>query len=196
MKRVCVFCGSSPGARSEYVHTAERVGRALVTHGIHLVYGGGGVGLMGYLARAVLSDGGEVTGVIPSALLKKEVALTGLRDMRVVESMHERKALMADLADGFIAMPGGFGTLEEFIEVVTWTQLGIHGKPTGLLNVAGYFERLVEFLDHAVAEEFIRPEHRAMVLVHDEPEHLLDLMKTYQPPVADKAEWILGMQQR
>jgi uncharacterized protein (TIGR00730 family) len=192
MKRICVFCGSSAGARAEYLDAAAEVGRALVRREIGLVYGGGGVGLMGQLARAVLAAGGDVTGVIPAALQKKELALEELSDLRIVESMHDRKALMADLADGFLALPGGLGTIEEFFEILTWTQLGIHDKPSGLLNVAGYFEGLIEFLDYAVEEEFIRAEHRSLVLTHEDPDALLDLLDSFEPVGVDKAEWILS----
>lgn len=192
MKRVCVFCGSSSGSRVEYRKAAEAVGRALVSRRIDLVYGGGGVGLMGQMARAVLGAGGHVTGVIPAALQKRELALRELTDLRIVDSMHDRKALMSDLADGFLALPGGLGTIEEFFEILTWTQLGIHGKPSGLLNVAGYFDSLIEFLDYAVVEEFIRPEHRSLVLTSDDPDTLLDLLESFEPPAGDKAEWILS----
>ena len=157
-----------------------------------MVYGGAKVGLMGRLAEAVLERKGEIIGVIPRSLFEKEVAFTGLTDLRVVDSMHERKALMAELADGFIALPGGFGTVEEFFEVATWAQLGLHTKPCGLLNVHHYFDRLLEFMDHTVSERFVEPEHRAMILVDDEPERLLGQFETYQPPKVDKAKWALG----
>jgi len=188
VKRICVFCGSSPGANRMYVRLAEQVGAALVRRQIALVYGGGNVGLMGVLANAVLAAGGHVIGVIPQALVDLEVAHAGLPDLRVVDSMHERKALMADLADGFIALPGGLGTLEELFEILTWQQLGLHAKPCGLIDVARYFDPLLRFLDHAVAERFIRPEHRAMVLVAEDADTLLDRFEQYQPPPRDK--WI------
>jgi uncharacterized protein (TIGR00730 family) len=188
MKRVCVFCGSSPGANSKYVELATQLGRMLAQRGLTLVYGGGNVGLMGMLANAVLSGGGEVIGVIPRALVDLEVAHAGLSDLRVVGSMHERKALMADLADGFIALPGGLGTLEEFCEIVTWAQLGLHGKPCGLLNVENYFRHLIAFFDHAVRERFLRPEHRAMILVEEDPARLIDRVERYRPPRLEK--WI------
>ncbi len=193
MNRICVFCGSSPGSRPEYLEAAENLGRALVRRGLDLVYGGASVGLMGRLAETVIASDGDVIGVIPSSLADKEVALTGLPDLRVVPSMHERKAVMADLADGFVALPGGVGTMEEFFEALTWTQLGIHEKPCGLLNVSGYFDPIIAFLDHAVSQRFIRSEHRQMVLVHDEPDELLDLMEAYEQPIVDKAEWILSL---
>ena len=196
MKRVCVFCGSSPGARPDYGDAAEHVGQALVNRGIHLVYGGGSVGLMGRLARSVVTAGGSVTGVIPTDLLEREVALEGLSDLRVVDSMHERKALMVDLSDGFIALPGGLGTIEEFFEVMTWAQLGLHSKPGGLLNVEGYFDRLTGFLDVALEQQFIRPEHRSMILIRDDPDELLDALETYEAPSVDKAEWIRSLSNR
>ena len=188
MKRVCVFCGSSPGASPTYAATAQRVGALLAQRGLTLVYGGGNVGLMGVLADAVLAHGGHVIGVIPQALMDLEVGHTGLSDLRIVGSMHERKALMADLSDGFIALPGGIGTLEEFCEVLTWAQLGMHAKPCGLTNVDGYFDHLITFLDHSVHERFFRPQHRAMVLVEADPDTLLDRFERYQPPQLEK--WI------
>jgi uncharacterized protein (TIGR00730 family) len=188
MKRVCVFCGSSPGANPRYRQHAEHLGVILAQRRLTLVYGGGNVGLMGVLADAVLAHGGEVIGVIPQALMDREVGHTGLDDLRVVGSMHERKALMADLSDGFIALPGGIGTLEEFCEVLTWAQLGMHAKPCGLVNVDGYFDQLIAFLDHGVGERFFRPEHRAMVLIAAEPAGLLDRFADYQPPQLE--QWI------
>jgi uncharacterized protein (TIGR00730 family) len=196
MQRVCVFCGSSPGSHATYLLAAEALGRRLVERGIGLVYGGAGVGLMGRLAETVLAGGGEVIGVIPEALVRMEVAHPVIPDLRVVGSMHERKAVMAELADGFIAMPGGLGTVEEILEILTWGQLGIHEKPCGVLNVRGYFETLVGFLDHAVDQLFIKAEHRDLVLVADEPERLLDLFEAWQAPVVDKAAWILSMNDR
>ena len=188
MRSHCVFCGSSPGARAEYSAVARQLGLSLARRGVRLVYGGARVGLMRELADAVRGAGGEVTGVIPEGLRTREVAHTDLPDLRVVRSMHERKALMGDLADGFLAIPGGAGTLEEFFEVWTWAQLGIHRKPCGLLNVRGYFDGLLAFLDHAVAERFLRVEHRAMVLVDDDGERLLERFAAYRAP--DVAKWI------
>jgi hypothetical protein len=188
MRRVCIFCGSSNGARDVYVEAARAMGAALARRRIGLVFGGGRIGLMGVVADAVLAAGGEVIGVIPEALVAKELAHNGLSDLRVVGSMHERKALMAELADAFVALPGGYGTFEEFCEVVTWAQLGFHRKPCGLLNVVGFYEPLLAFFDHAVAEGFVRPGHRALVLEERDPEHLLDLMARYQPPALEK--WI------
>src|SRR3712207_3382260 len=154
MKRICVFCGSNPGANSVYLETAQKVGEFLAQNNIELVYGGGRVGLMGTVADAVLAEGGKVIGIIPDALATREVAHAGLTELHVVSSMHERKAMMADLAEGFIALPGGFGTFEEFCEIITWAQLGIHEKPCGLLNVAGYYNSLESLFDHATSEQF------------------------------------------
>jgi uncharacterized protein (TIGR00730 family) len=186
MRRVCIFCGSNNGARTVYVDAARAMGTALARRRIGLVYGGGRVGLMGVVADAVMAGGGEVIGVIPEALVAKEVAHEGLPDLRVVGSMHERKALMAELADAFVALPGGYGTLEEFCEVVTWAQLGLHRKPCGLLNVGGFYDRLLALFDHAVAEHFVRPAHRSLVLEEHDPEHLLDLLASYRPPALEK----------
>jgi uncharacterized protein (TIGR00730 family) len=186
--RVCVFAGSSPGRLPIYREAAVDLGVALVDGGMGLVYGGASVGLMGAVADAVLGRGGEVTGVIPRALVEREVAHTGLTDLRVVGSMHERKALMADLSDGFVALPGGIGTLEELFEVWTWAQLGLHGKPCGLLNVAGYYDGLSGFLDQMVAESFLKPEHRGMLVVERDPRMLLAAMRQYTPPAVRK--WI------
>ena len=188
ISRLCVFCGSNHGSRSDYTRAAADLGALLVSEGIALVYGGGRVGLMGVLADAVLDSGGDVIGVIPHALDTKELAHAGLTEMHVVDTMHERKALMADLADGFIALPGGFGTFDEFIEITTWAQLGIHHKPCGLLNVAGYFDKLIALLDHAVAEQFIKPQHRNLILVEPDPQRLLERMRAYDSPVVEK--WI------
>jgi uncharacterized protein (TIGR00730 family) len=194
--RVCVFCGSSPGSRPEYARAAELLGQVLVEREIGLVYGGASVGLMGKLAETVLGGGGDVIGVIPSGLVKMEVAFEGLPDLRVVDSMHERKAMMADLADGFIAMPGGLGTIEEIFEVLTWAQLGFHDKPCGFLNICGYYDHLITFLEGAVEEQFIRADHRSMVLVDEKPEALLDQFDQYRPPKVDKAKWILSLKNR
>jgi len=186
MRRVCVFSGSSPGARPEYAAAARALGAVLARRGLGLVYGGAKVGLMGVVADAVLAGGGEVTGVIPKRLMTKELAHTGLAELRVVASMHDRKREMADLADAFVALPGGIGTLEELTEVLSWAQLGLHAKPCGLLEVAGYFERLVGFLDHAVAERFLQPAHRAMLVVADDPEELLERLAAYRAPAVEK----------
>ncbi len=188
MKRICVFCGSSTGARAEYTEAAQAMAAVLLKRNIGLVYGGGHVGLMGVIADAMLSGGGEVIGVIPHGLAVREVEHHALTELRVVHSMHERKALMADLSDGFIALPGGFGTFEEFCEIITWAQLGIHHKPCGLLNVAGYYDALLGLFDHAVTERFVRPEYRALVVGESNPERLFELMLNYQSPVLEK--WI------
>jgi uncharacterized protein (TIGR00730 family) len=193
MKRICVFCGSSPGVRTSYAEAATALGHTLVETGIYLGNGGADVGLMGILARTVLDDGGQVTGVIPRVLVEKEVAFTRLEDLRIVESMHERKALMAELADGFIALPGGIGTIEELVEVLTWSLLGIHRKPCGLLNIGGYYDRLLGFFDHMVDEGFVRPEGRAALLVDDDPAVLLMRMNLYRSPEVDTAGWALEM---
>lgn len=182
MKRICVFCGSSNGARREYAEAAQATATALIKRNISLVYGGSNVGLMKVIADEMLAAGGEVIGVIPEAMVPWEVAHASLTQLHVVRSMHERKAMMADLSDGFIAMPGGFGTLEEFCEIITWAQLGFHRKPCALLNVAGYYDPLLKLFDHATAEKFVRPEYRRLVLEAGEPESLLDLMYNYQAP--------------
>jgi uncharacterized protein (TIGR00730 family) len=190
LRSVCVFCGSSPGRRPEYAAGAGELGRLLAGRGIRVVYGGAHIGTMGALADAVLAAGGQITGVIPAQLAEAEVAHRGLADLRVTGSMHERKATMASLADGFIALPGGIGTLEEFAEVVTWSQLGLHAKPTGLLNVLGYYDDLLRFLDHAVAERFLRPAHREMILASPGPEALLAAMARWRPEPGAAAKWM------
>ena len=173
-RKICVFTGSRHGASPEYTAAAQQLGRELVERGYGLVYGGGNVGLMNVVANTVLELNGTVVGVIPNALVSKEVAHRGLTELRVVGSMHERKALMAELSDGFIAMPGGIGTMEEFFEVLSWAQLGLHQKPCGLLNVSGYYDLLVGFLDQAVDKDFLKPKHRALMIVEKEPAALLD----------------------
>ena len=194
IKRICVFCGSSPGSGREYQSNAEALGEVLVQNKIGLVYGGAKVGLMGKIARTVLEGGGEVIGVIPRALADREIAFREITDLRIVESMHERKALMAELADGFIALPGGLGTIEEFFEAWAWSQLGLHTKPCALLNINGYFDHLLEFLDHAIAEQFIKSEYRSMVVVSENPVTLLEMMKRYTPPPRiDKVKWARAM---
>jgi uncharacterized protein (TIGR00730 family) len=188
MSRICVFCGSSSGNNPAYSHAAEQLGRSLAEKKIELVYGGARVGLMGLLADTVLRNGGRVIGVIPRALVEKEIAHTGLTDLHVVDSMHARKSKMADLADGFIAMPGGFGTLEEFCEVVTWSQLGLHRKNCGILNVEGYYDGLLSLFDHAVAEGFLKPSNRQLVLSDSDPALLIDSVLSAAP--ASKPKWI------
>ncbi|MGC8723412.1 MAG: TIGR00730 family Rossman fold protein [Acidobacteriota bacterium] len=182
MKRLCVFCGSSVGDDPAFAEAAEAVGGALAERRITLVYGGGNVGLMGVLADAALRAGGEVIGVIPKALMEWEVGHLGLSDLRVVDSMHERKALMAELSDGFAALPGGIGTLEEFFEIWTWAQLGVHHKPCGLLNAKGYYDPLVVFLDAMVERGFLKPRHRSMAIVEREVGPLLAALEVYRPP--------------
>jgi uncharacterized protein (TIGR00730 family) len=188
LRRVCVFSGSSPGARPAYRAMARSLGTSLARAGLGLVYGGAKVGLMGALADAAIESGGEAIGVIPKALVDKELAHPGLTELRVVASMHERKQQMAELADAFVALPGGMGTLEEMAEILTWAQLGIHAKPCGLLNVEGYYDRLTHFLDHAVAERFITPEHRSMLVVAATPGELLQAFATYRAPTVKK--WV------
>jgi len=188
MKRICVYLGSNPGFDAAFGDAAETLARELAARNIGLVYGGSNSGLMGRLANACLDAGGEVTGIIPELLVEKEVAHTGLTEMHVVNSMHERKQKMADLSDGFIALPGGIGTLEEFFEVLTWNQLGYHAKPCGLLEVKGYYTCLAEHMDRMVMQGFLVQEHRGMVLTDATPDGLLDQFETYDPPQVDK--WI------
>jgi uncharacterized protein (TIGR00730 family) len=182
IRRICVFCGSREGARPEYATGARALGQALAARGIELVYGGGGVGLMGVLADAVLRAGGRVIGIIPGPLATRELAHTGVNELRVVGSMHERKATMAELADGFIALPGGLGTLEELLEILTWAQLGIHQKPVGVLNQAGYYDGLRQLLEHGVAEGFIHREHAALLRFGTTPAELLDFFAAWRAP--------------
>jgi uncharacterized protein (TIGR00730 family) len=181
MRRICVFCGSNTGVRSEYAEAARALAAVLVEHKLGIVYGGGNVGLMGVLADAALGVGGEVIGVIPQSLLDKEVGHRGVTELLVVETMHERKALMNDLSDAFIALPGGFGTLDEFFEVLTWSQLGFHGKPCALLNVAGYYDRMLAMLDHAVAEGLLRAAHRELVIADTDPSRLMLRLNAFSP---------------
>lgn len=188
IRRLCVFCGSAGGVRPEYARAATQLGRTAAARGIELVYGGGRVGLMGTLADACLAAGGRVIGVIPEALATKELAHQGCTELHVVNSMHERKALMAESSDAFVALPGGLGTLEELFEVWTWGQLGFHKKPCGLLNAAGFFDRLLEFLTHAADEQFMRPEHLAMLAQADDAETLLARLAEYSPP--DVRKWL------
>ena len=194
LKRVCVYCGSGVGGQDGYAEAARALGCALVERGLGLVFGGGRIGMMGVLAEAVLQGGGEAIGVIPKNLMDKGLGLATATSLRVVETMHARKALMAELADAFIAMPGGFGTAEEFFEALTWAQLGLHTKPCGLLNVKGYFDHLIRFIDHAVEQEFIHPAHRALLLVDQEPDSLLAQLTAWKPPpIKDKAVWARGL---
>jgi uncharacterized protein (TIGR00730 family) len=188
LSSICVFCGSNAGADPAYLHAAQEVGQGLAQRGIRVVYGGGKVGMMGAVADAARDAGGEVVGVIPQAIFDLEIGHTGLDDLRVVGSMHERKALMAELSDAFVALPGGIGTLEELFEVYTWAQLGIHAKPLGLMDVAGYYRPLVAFLDHAVQERFLRPDTRTLLAVSEDFEDLLDGLARWEPVTVHK--WI------
>lgn len=186
---MCVFCGSSVGGRPAYADAARTLAAELVRRQLGLVYGGGSVGLMGALADAALAQGGEVIGVIPGPLASRELAHTGLTELKVVASMHERKATMASLVDGFIALPGGLGTFEETLEILTWAQLGIHTKPVGVLNVEGYYDGLLRLLTHAVREGFVRPEYFALLLFADTPAEMLDRLASWQPPAFPRA-WL------
>lgn len=186
MDHICVYCGSSEGRKPAYAEAARAFGRTLAARGICLVYGGGAVGLMGELADAALGAGGKAHGVIPEALQERELSHEGLTALDVVDSMHARKARMAELADGFVALPGGFGTLEELLEVLTWAQLGFHRNPCGLLNIDGYFDQLVAFLDHQTAEGFVRDEHRDLLVVAADAGELLDAFIAYDPPDVEK----------
>lgn len=186
MNRICVFCGTNPGSRPAYGAAARQLGQVLAEEGIELVYGGASVGIMGQLADSVQEHGGHVTGVIPQQLVEKEEAHTGIRNLIVVASMHQRKSQMADLSDGFIALPGGIGTLEGFFEILTWAQLGIHAKPSGILNVEGYFDGLTGFLDHAVREGFLTEAHRNAIIVESSPRPLLERMRTFTPSEGEK----------
>ncbi|MDQ3216869.1 MAG: TIGR00730 family Rossman fold protein [Actinomycetota bacterium] len=186
MKRICVYAGANPGNDDHYRTAAQNLANLLVRRGIGIVYGGGNVGLMGELADTVLAAGGEVVGIMPRQLVEKEVAHLGLTDLHVVESMHERKAAMADLSDAFVALPGGIGTLEEIIEVYTWSQLGLHQKACALLNINGYYDGLTAFLDHAVAEGFLAESHRGLLVVVERPEELIEHLEGWDPPHLDK----------
>jgi uncharacterized protein (TIGR00730 family) len=186
MKRICVFCGSSGGSRPEYSACAEDLGAELAHRNIGLVYGGGNVGLMGAIADSVLKAGGEAIGVIPEHLMAREIGHNHLTKLHIVRSMHERKALMADLSDAFIALPGGFGTLEEFFEVLTWSQLGLHAKPCGVVNVLDYYTPLLGMLDHAVEERFLKAQNRALVLARKTPTELLQALEEWRPAHVEK----------
>jgi hypothetical protein len=186
MQRIAVFCGSNIGVDPRYRESAAALGRLLVQRKCGLVFGGGSVGLMGVVSDAVLEAGGDVIGVIPQSLATKELLHTGVSDMRVVASMHHRKALMAELSDAFIALPGGFGTFEELFEVITWAQLGIHTKSVGLLNVGGFFDPLLRLIDHAIQEQFIRPNHRELFVVEERPDVLLEQLDRHRPPKVRK----------
>jgi uncharacterized protein (TIGR00730 family) len=186
--RICIFSGSNPGRLPDYFSAAQSFGAALADNGIGLVYGGASVGLMGAAADAALARGGEVIGVIPQSLVDKELAHKGLTEQHVTTSMHERKALMAELSDGFVALPGGIGTLEELFEVWTWAQLGFHAKPCGVLNIAGFYDPMIAFLDHVAGEQFMKQPHRDMLIVEREPGRMIERLRAYQAPVVVK--WI------
>jgi uncharacterized protein (TIGR00730 family) len=186
MRRICVYCGSNSGSRGIFAETAVKLADLLVHQRLELVYGGASAGIMGVIADRVLERGGRVHGVIPTSITKKEIAHQGLTELHVVQTMHERKTQMAALSDGFIALPGGYGTLEELIEIITWGQLRFHDKPCGIVNVEGYFDHLLAYLDNAVAEGFLRPENRAMLLAESDPAILLERFRLYVPPQVDK----------
>lgn len=186
VKRICVFCGSSMGIRPAYEQVARQLGESIARRGMGLVYGGAHIGLMGAVADAALEAGGEVIGVIPESLVRKEIAHRGLGDLRIVGSMHERKALMAELSDAFVALPGGVGTFEEFFEVVTWALLGIHRNPCALLNIEGYYDSLLSLVENAISEQFLHPRHRGLILSETDPERLLDRLETFVPTVVPK----------
>ncbi|MVW79352.1 TIGR00730 family Rossman fold protein [Bordetella sp. 02P26C-1] len=188
IKNLCVYCGSNAGNRPDYIEAARALAREMVRRDIGLVYGGASVGIMGAVADAVLAEGGRAVGIIPESLMRKEIGHRELTELHIVGSMHERKTMMAERSDGFIALPGGAGTLEELFETWTWAQLGMHQKPCGMLNIAGYYDQLAGFLDHAVQESFIRAEHRAMLIVEQQPATLLDRYAAYTPPTVSK--WI------
>jgi uncharacterized protein (TIGR00730 family) len=188
VRSLCVFCGSSTGVNPAFAAATTILGAELARRGIRVVYGGGNVGLMGVLADAVIAAGGQIIGVIPHGLVARELAHRGVTELHVVHSMHQRKALMAELANGFVTLPGGFGTLEEFAEAVTWTQLGVHAKPCGLLNVAGFYDALLAFFQHARAEEFLRPTHGDIVVADSDPQRLLDRMTAWRAPAV--GQWV------
>ncbi|PID58263.1 TIGR00730 family Rossman fold protein [candidate division KSB3 bacterium] len=196
MKRICVFCGSSSGKKPEYLRTARALADVFLEKGIDLVYGGGNVGMMGEIARMMMDNGGEVIGVMPKFLADKEVGFENVTQFHVVDSMHERKAMMAEFSDAFIALPGGLGTLEEIFEVFTWAQLGIHEKACGFLNVCGYYDLLLSFIDYAIAEGFIKSDYRRIVMVEESPARLLRAFENHRPIHVDKARWALALKQR
>lgn len=192
MKRICVFCGSSPGSSDLYSEDAAKLGTQLAKEGITLVYGGSKVGIMGVVANAALQAGGEVIGVIPKMLMDRELAHPGLSELIIVHSMHERKAKMEELSDGFVVLPGGPGTMEEFFEVYTWAQLGEHKKPIGMMNSNHYYDKLLAFFDHMIQEQFLKPEYQSMVIVDSDPMQLIQKFRSYEPPLLTK--WITPQQ--
>ncbi len=185
MKKICVYCGSSSGKGDAYLAAADKLADALVSRGLELVYGGASIGIMGALASAVMERGGSVIGIMPQALMRREIGNDHLTELQVVDSMHERKAAMADQSDGFIALPGGMGTFEELFEILTWAQLGFHNKPVGLLNIDGYYDHLIQFLDHAVEQGLLRQQHRDLLRVQQDPETLLDNFLSEPAPLLD-----------
>jgi hypothetical protein len=195
LKKICVYCGSSPGKDPAYLQAARSLGQEIAKQQLTLIYGGGRIGLMGEVARSALNSGGRVIGVIPKSLVDQELAFNNDRlDLHVVNSMHERKAMMAELSDGFIALPGGYGTIEEIFEVLTWVQLGFHTKPCGLLNISHYYDHLMEFLDYAVEQGFIHQPHRELIMKAQTPSQILDMFNEYQPVQMNKAEWVRKME--
>lgn len=194
MKRIGVFCGSSSGARADYSRAAVELGNVLVRRNLALVYGGGRIGLMGRIAESVIAAGGDVTGVIPKFLLDKELAFRAATELRTVATMSERKALIAELSDAFVALPGGYGTIDELVEMLTWTQLGLHDKPCGLLNTCGYYDPLLAWIGKSVEEGFLQEEHRAMLVVEEDPEELVERLQAYRHLKIDKTRWILDLE--
>ena len=194
LEKICVYCGSSPGKNPSFLKSARMMGEEIAARGWTLVYGGGRAGLMGEVARSAMEKGGQVIGVIPKALEDQELAFHELTELHVVNSMHERKALMADLSDGFVALPGGYGTLEEIFEVLTWVQLGFHAKPCGVLNIENYYDSLLTFLDQSVEEQFIYQPHRDLIMQAVEPAQLLDMFAAYQPVKMNKSEWVHNLE--
>lgn len=186
LRNICVYCGSNAGGREDYADSAKKLAAELVARDLGLIYGGSSTGIMGVLADAVLEAGGQVRGIMPRALVHKEIAHGGLTELRVTGTMHERKAMMAEMSDGFIALPGGFGTLEEIVEILTWGQLQLHEKPCGLLNVADYYDHLLRFVAHAEEEGFLDPQHKEMLLVANDPSELLDKFESYRAPKVQK----------
>lgn len=184
MKSLCVYCGASPGVRKSYTEAAQTVGRLCAQKGLQLVYGGGNVGLMGVVATSALEAGGRVVGVIPQSLIDRELAHLEVSELKVVQTMHERKAYMEQISDAFVAIPGGFGTLDELFEIVTWSQLGFHNKPIGILNVDGYFDSLLEFMDQSVREGFVRPQHRNMIIVESDADHLISRLSAISDQIS------------
>jgi uncharacterized protein (TIGR00730 family) len=188
LKSICVFCGSSPGAKTEYMRVAEEMGKTLAENNIRLIYGGSNIGLMGIIAKTVLKHGGKVTGVMPKHLVDKEIAFKEITDFKMVNTMHERKAVMEKLSDGFIAMPGGFGTMDEIFEIITWAQLQLHMKPCGFLNISNYYDKLFDFINHAIDEKFINASYRHLFQIDSDPQNLIKKMQEYQPLIIDKAK--------